>query len=195
MKDKMFIKIIPTAVFMLAFLLRIICPKINIDTTSIILLILAFIPWFIQYIKTLEINGIGKLELVGKEQKKEIDEKASEAGILKSDTADSEKYTFYGLRYDDPKLALAGLRIEIESALRKIAEANNLDTSRYGLGKIANMLSQHELINNNERAIIFDLTAILNDAVHSQLKEYESESFDWVFDLGLRLLRSLNAKL
>ena len=92
-------------------------------------------------------------------------------------------------------MALAGLRIEIESVLRKIAEANQLDTSRTGIGQMAKVLSQHQLINDNERAIIFDLVGILNKAVHNQLKEYESESFDWVFDLGLDLLKSLNAKL
>ena len=126
---------------------------------------------------------------------KEIDKKASEAGILKSEIADNKQYTFYGLRYSDPKLALAGLRIEIESVLRKIAEANQLDTSRTGIGQMAKVLRQHQLINDNERAIIFDLVGILNKAVHNQLKEYESESFDWVFDLGLNLLKSLNAKL
>lgn len=188
-------KIITSLVFIAVFIVRIIKPEWNIDTISIILLILAFAPWFIQYIKTLEISGIGKVELVGKDHKKEIDKIASEAGILKSDAADNEKYTFYGLRYSDPILALAGLRIEIESTLRRIAEANQLDTSRTGIGQMTKALSKHQLINDNERAIIFDLIGILNKAVHSQLKEYESESFDWVFDLGLSLLKSLNAKL
>ena len=157
----MVFKIITSLVFIAVFIARIVKPEWNIDTTSIILLILAFVPWFIQYIKTLEISGLGKVELVGKEQKKEIDKKASEAGILKSETADNEQYTFYGLRYSDPKLALAGLRIEIESVLRKIAEANQLDTSRTGIGQMAKVLSQHQLINDNERAIIFDLVARL----------------------------------
>ena len=138
---------------------------------------------------------MAKLSWLAKSRKKEIDKKVSEAGILKSETADNEQYTFYGLRYSDPKLALAGLRIEIESVLRKIAEANQLDASRTGIGQMARVLSQHQLISDNERGIIFDLVGILNRAVHSQLKEYESESFDWVFDLGLNLLKSLNAKL
>ena len=72
---------------------------------------------------------------------------------------DNEQYTFYGLRYNDPKLALAGLRIEIEGVLRKISEANQLDTSRTGIGQMARILSQHQLINDNERAIIFDLVS------------------------------------
>ena len=76
----MVFKIITSLVFITVFIARIVKPEWNIDTTSIILLILAFVPWFIQYIKTLEISGLGKVELVGKEQKKEIDKKASEAG-------------------------------------------------------------------------------------------------------------------
>ena len=71
----MVFKIITSLVFIAVFIARIVKPEWNIDTTSIILLILAFVPWFIQYIKTLEISGLGKVELVGKEQKKEIDKK------------------------------------------------------------------------------------------------------------------------
>ena len=57
------------------------------------------------------------------------------------------------------------------------------------------ILSDHQLISVGERAIIFDLIGILNKAVHSQLNEYESDSFDWLFDTGLNLLKSLNSKL
>ena len=191
----MVFKIFTSFVFIAVLIIRIIKPEWTIDNTSIILLVLAFIPWFIQYIKTLEISGLGKVELIDKDQKREIDKKVSEAGILKSDIADNEKYTFYELRYSDPKLALAGLRIEIESILRKIAVANHLDTSRKSIGQMTKTLIDHQLINGNERAVIFDLIGILNKAVHSELKEYESESFDWVFDLGLDLLKSLNSKL
>ena len=70
-----------------------------------------------------------------------------------------------------------------------------LDVSRSGLGRITDILSQHQLISGNERAIIFDITGILNKAVHSQLDEFQSESIDWVFDLGLDILKSLNEKL
>ena len=148
-----------------------------------------------QYIKSLEINGVGKIELVDAKQKKEIEQKAKDAGIVASKSKDTQQYAFYNLRDDDPKLSLAGLRIEIESVLRKIAEKNGLDVSRSGLGRITDILSQHQLISGNERAIIFDMTGSLNKAVHSQLDEFQSESIDWVFDLGLDILKSLNEKL
>ncbi|RGB91441.1 hypothetical protein DWZ21_29445 [Hungatella hathewayi] len=188
-------KIIASLVFIAAFFTRIIKPEWNIDSTSIILLVLACVPWFMQYIKSLEINGVGKIELVDAKQKKEIEQKAKDAGIVASKSKDTQQYAFYNLRYDDPKLSLAGLRIEIESVLRKIAEKNGLDVSRSGLGRITDILSQHQLISGNERAIIFDITGILNKAVHSQLDEFQSESIDWVFDLGLDILKSLNEKL
>lgn len=192
----MVFKIIMSVLFAAVFIIRIVKPDWNIDTTSIVLLILAAVPWFIQYIKSLEISGIGKVELIGKEQKKEMEKKAADAGFLniKSTVDESTRYSFYNLRYEDPKLALAGLRIEIENSLRRIAENNALDVLHSGIGKMTNILSQHQLINDNERAIIYDITGILNKAVHSQLAEYESETFDWVFDLGLNILKSLNQK-
>jgi hypothetical protein len=188
-------KVIVSVVFVAVFFVRIIKPEWNIDSTSIILLVLACVPWFIQYVKSLEINGVGKIELIDDKKKKEIEQKVKDAGIVPSQSNDTPQYAFYNLRYDDPKLALAGLRIEIESVLRKIAEKNGLDVSHSGLGRMTDILSQHELISSNERGIIFDITGILNKAVHSQLDEFQSESVDWVFDLGLDILKSLNARL
>ena len=51
-------KIFTSIVFIAVFIIRIAKPEWNIDTTSIILLILAFVPWFIQYIKILNANLI-----------------------------------------------------------------------------------------------------------------------------------------
>ena len=68
----MVFKIITSLVFIAVFIARIVKPEWNIDTTSIILLILAFVPWFIQYIKALEISGLGKVELLAKSRKKKL---------------------------------------------------------------------------------------------------------------------------
>lgn len=191
----MFLKFIISIVFISVFFTRIIKPELNIDTNSIILLVLAVLPWFIKDIKTLEINGVGKVELFDKERQKELDKKASDAGIIKSNLEDNEGYVFYGLRYSDSKLALAGMRIEIESVLKKIAAQHKVNTSGVGLVQLTRILNKEELITDQEQAIIFDLIGILNQAVHSQLKEYDSASFDHLFELGLDLLKSLNNKL
>ena len=185
-----------SSVFCVVFLVRTIHPELNIDNTSVILLILMMVPWFIQFIKSLEINGIGKVELIDKRQREELEKKATDAGLLKSTgvaTANTD-YSFYNLRYEDPKLALAGLRIELEDSLRKIAKKHRLDVSRSGIIKMTDLLKQHQLIDYNECLIIYDIVGILNKAVHSQLTEYESESFDLIFELGVNILASLNQK-
>jgi len=90
---------------------------------------------------------------------------------------------------------LAGLRIEIENSLRKIAVQNEIEVSYKGIGKMIEILRGHQLIDNNERHLISDITGILNKAVHSQIREYSDDSIDWVFDMGLKILNSLEQKV
>ena len=190
-------KLSASILFIGIFLLRILKPELNIDSISVMLIVLALVPWFIQYIKSLEINGLGKVELITEDQKQAIQKNADEAGIL-TDTKENEisnNYTFYNLRYEDPKLALAGLRIELESTLIKLVEKNSLDGQRFGLNKMTNILSKNNIITSGESSLIYDISSVLNRAVHSQLGEYNSETFDWVFDVGLKLLDSLGKKL
>ena len=190
-------KLSASILFIGIFLLRILKPELNIDSISVMLIVLALVPWFIQYIKSLEINGLGKVELITEDQKQAIQKNADEAGILTGTKENeiSNNYTFYNLRYEDPKLALAGLRIELESTLIKLVEKNSLDGQRFGLNKMTNILSKNNIITSGESSLIHDISGVLNRAVHSQLGEYNSETFDWVFDLGLKLLDSLGKKL
>ena len=99
-------KITASIIFMAIFSLRLWKPEIKIDSLSVILLVLAMIPWFIQYIKSLEINGIGKVELITKDQKDIIEKNVEEIGIINNSNEEIRKnYSFYKLRYEDPKLA------------------------------------------------------------------------------------------
>ncbi|MCA9765105.1 MAG: hypothetical protein KC455_01660 [Carnobacterium sp.] len=193
----MYFKVIVSFMFITIFLIRLIWPNLTIDTTSIILLVLALVPWFIQYIKSLEVTGIGKVELVSKEEKAKIQATVNEVGLSKETPIKEikNKYSFYNLRYEDPKLALAGLRIELESVLKKLLEDNKIKIRMSGMRQITNTLINNEIITHKEHAIINDITAILNKAVHGDLDEYDSDSFDWVFEIGLNLLDSLSSKL
>jgi|SRR5699024_4469095 len=190
-------KLITSILFIGLFVLRIFKPELNIDSMSVMLIILALVPWFIQYIKTLEINGLGKVELITEYQKQIIEKKADEAGLSTGEKKHEIKneYLFYNLRYEDPKLALAGLRIELENTLIELAQKNNLDVQRSGLNKITRVLLANNIITRDENALIYDIIDVLNRAVHSQLGEYNSKTFDWVFDIGLKLLNSLDKRL
>ncbi|EAD3022340.1 hypothetical protein D8T66_03025 [Listeria monocytogenes] len=191
-------KVTASLIFLALFSIRLWKSEIKIDSLSVILVVLAMAPWLIQYIKSLEINGIGKVDLITKDQKDAIEKNAEEIGITSNSNEEIKNdYSFYNLRYEDPKLALAGLRIELESTLTKLMRVNNLqnNSSFSGVSKMTHILSKNEIISNGEYVLIRDITGILNSAVHGQLDNYDSQNFDWVFSIGLKLLASLNEKL
>ena len=191
---KVFTRVVVTLLFFGCFLVHLFCPNIVIDSVAIILLVLAFLPWIIESIKSIELSGIGKLELVGKDKMEKIDKKAQDAGISEMHDSVLDKYRFYSLRYDDPRLALAGLRIQLEDYLRRLAEKSSI-TEHSGLRQLVDVLYRHQNISNDEKSLLEDILGILNNAVHSKLGKYDSDSFDWVFDMGMKLLISLEKRL
>lgn len=56
-------------------------------------------------------------------------------------------------------------------------------------------VGKKEIIDNNEYAIIRDIIGILNKAVHSRLNEYDVKSYNYIIDVGCKLLSSLNNKI
>lgn len=191
---KVHIRIIVSLLFLGCFLIHLFCPNIVIDSVAIVLLILAVLPWIIENIKSIELSGIGKLELIDKDKMEKIDKKAQDAGIFKMPSSVLEKYQFYSHRYDDPRLALAGLRIHLEDCLRRLAEKSSI-TEHRGLRQLIDVLYSHQDISNDERVLLNDMLGILNNAVHSKMGKYDSDSFDWVFDMGMKVLISLEAKI
>jgi hypothetical protein len=180
--------------FLLLLMIKLFYKEITIDNITILLALLIFVPWFIQYVKTLEISGLGKVEFVNKEKKAELERKAKSVGSSVSTETDPTKHIFYNLRYEDPKLALAALRVEIEDKLHSIADKEGLDTGQAGINQLADTLSKNKLLSNNQLDVITDLTTVLNKAVHSQLKTYKKDSLEWIIDIGLKLINSLEEK-
>lgn len=189
-------KLVVSAIFIGLFMVRIKYPQLKIDAISIILIILAMFPWYSKNIKALELNGIGKVELVSDKEKEELEEKVAKVGISKNVKKENpaELYSFYNIRYTDPKLALAGLRIEIEKELQRIAEKSEINSSYMGVGKLTEELSKYGLITNNEYALIRDIIGVLNKAVHNKLENYRGTDVDWVFELGIDVLESLKQR-
>ncbi len=191
-----------TTVFVIVIVARTLFPnRVKIDYISLILIAMASLPWLMPYIKTLEINGLGKLEtktIATKEQKKEIEKTMEEVESANEidDIENNTEYVFYNLRNTDSKLSLAGMRIELERLLRHIAELNSIDVSRqYSLSKLSQELNKHGVISDIELKAVKEISQVLNRAVHSELNSDDLENLDWIFDYGMVLIYALESKL
>lgn len=184
-------KIISSLTFLILAILSLFSKKlnINIDASTIILIILVFTPWVLKSLEEFELNGIGKFK-IKEAEKQNIDSNINKINITENKIPSSK----YRVR-EDPKLSLAALRIDIEDLLVKIAKKNNLNIRRYGIVSLAKELVNKEVIENYEFALIMDLSGILNRAVHSQLNNYDINSFNWVIDSGEKLIVSLEKKV
>ncbi len=193
---KILMKVVTSLVFVIAFLTHVFCESVTFDSLGVILLCLAFIPWIFDAIKSLEINGIGKINLVSDEEKDKIEEETEKLEFKDEQINNArEKYIWAIHIDDDPQFALAGMRMEIESTLNEIARKNSLARRDIlGIYKLSSHLIKNEKISMLEYNLIRDMNGILNAAVHGELNKNENTSYRWAFDQGLKLLASLKNK-
>ena len=197
-KPKIALSIILSAVFVALAVLHVVFPKASIDSIFIVLIIIAFTPWLIPYIKALEISGIGKVELIDRETHEKMQENIQNLNL---ETAEADNLTAQGIEgslddivQSDPNLALVTLRIELEKMLRAIAEKNNVQFNRCGLGKLASVLYNNKLINTDEYSLLRDLIPPLNGAAHGDIDKYSFDSIIWTLELGTKLLNSMKTR-
>lgn len=171
---------------------HIIWPNLSIDSITIALFIIAIIPWLVPLIKSLELPGGYKFELQDLEIAKN---EAEKAGLLskEEESPESSQYSFQMVANDDPNLALAGLRIEIERKLNEIAESRSIDSHHKGVRQLLEILSQHNVLTNEERSVLADLSGLLNRAVHGA--EVDNRAAQWAIEIGPRILKALDEKL
>ena len=186
----MWFKIIFSLTFTAITIIYTFFPNIKIDSTTIILVLMIFVPWFIKYLKSFELTGIGKVELITKEEKDKLDTKMEEVAVTNTNNINDRYFNL-----EDPKLSLAALRIDIEEKLNKIAQENYINVHTYGIIRLSSELHKKGLIDNNEYAILRDIIGILNKAVHSKLDEYDIKSYNYIIDIGSKLIASLNNKI
>ncbi len=119
--------------------------------------------------------------------------RADEAGLLSGKVKSETPHSFQLVADEDPNLALAGLRIEIEKRLTQIAESYQIDSGRSSAGRLLRMLGQKDLLSHREQSILADMMGLLNGAVHGA--KIDSRAADWAMDVGPRLLASLDEKI
>lgn len=171
---------------------HILWPNLAIDAITLTLLVVSIIPWLAPLFKSLELPGGWKIEFQDLQKAKV---KAGDAGLLDTETQslDGDQFSFQTIANTDPNLALAGLRIEIEKRLVKLAESRNLVVGRAGLGKLLKDLNSRQLINGQERDVLSDLTSLLNSAVHGA--EVDQRAAEWAMDIGPQILATLDRRI
>jgi len=186
------LQIVISATALLIAIIHIIKPDLKIDAITLVLIGFAIIPWLAPLIKSIELPGGWKIEYQDLERTRQ---KVDKVGLLSETLSDedSKKYSFQIIAQDDPNLALAGLRIEIEKRLKRLAEQNNIGTRMQGMARVLDMLSKKGLITFQEKSVISDMIVQLNSAVHGA--KVDEHAAEWAIDIGPRILKSLDDRL
>jgi hypothetical protein len=196
-------KIIVTVVAIVLTVLHVVVPAIKIDTITLILLVIAALPWFLPYIKGFEIPGVVKITLP---DTKAATDKVSGDTIIKMKPAQLRikghvpKVTvgpretppfemLHRVYEEDPNLALVGFRIEIEKRLIRLAEAANIPTERTRLHKLVRNLVRLGVVSESVASGLMELIALGNQAAHGA--SVAPEAAKWMLDIGPGILRGL----
>lgn len=169
-------------------------PALSIDGVIALLILVAIIPWISPLFKSLELPGGLKFEF---QELQKVEQQAKRVGLIKDVVAQPPPqpidYPFMAVAESDPNLALAGLRIEIEKRLRRLAADNNIESSRRGLRAMMNDLSKNQLLTSDEQKTLDDIIATLNNAAHGE--SYDLRAANWVIENGPKILASLDGKI
>jgi len=162
-------------------------PAVAIDAVTLTLLAIAVVSWLAPLFKAIELPGGVKVEFA--ELEKARDE-AESAGILVTAPAKPEiRAATAVLSTDDPNLALASLRIELERRLRQIAERNGVVVKQHSVGALLRELQKRELLSHGQSSILADLLPSLNAAVHGASVDPRASA--WAREVGSQLLAGL----
>ena len=94
------------------------------------------------------------------------------------------------MQKSDPNLALAGLRLEIETRLRRIAEDHNIENQP--ASRLVTSLVKKNVFQKMEGQVIQELLRLLNSAVHGA--QVEPLAVEWASEIGPRILRALDQR-
>jgi hypothetical protein len=173
---------------LLIALAHLLWPSLAIDAVTLVLVMIALVPWLAPIFKSLEFPGGWKVEF---QDLQKAAAKAEAAGLLATTpAAAAATFTFQRVAEEDPNLALAGLRIEIEKRLVSLAAKRGIDSRNRGVGYLLRLLGENGALQQQERSALADLTGLLNSAVHGA--RVDQDAARWAIEIGPRLLKALD---
>src|SRR5437867_7636803 len=122
-------------------------PGVKIDAITLTLLFIVVLPWLGFIFKSVEFPGGLKVEYPDLEK---AGEDAAKVGLLSAPQKRIEESPYLVIAAEDPNLALAGLRIEIERRLREIAKRRGLNGARLGIRQLLELLRTQNALSNEE---------------------------------------------
>lgn len=169
-------------------------PAVGFDAIAVTLMGLAVLPWLGPLFRSVELPG--GLKITFKDLAK-VQERVEESGLFARRAArrpmEQRVYAFQAATSHDPNLALAGLRLEIESRLKKLAVERQIDVGNANARRLTEQLETAGALTPQEAAAIHDLLPLLNRAVHGA--KVDSEAFSWATAFGPQLLQALDDRL
>ncbi len=169
-------------------LVHIFVPAVTVDIIGVALLLIALIPWLAPFLRSVELPGGWKFTF---QELEDTTLRAKDAGLLSDINVETEtKYSFQLIANDDPNLALAGLRIELERRLRDMAERADIGIRNQGLGRLMRELAKKEMLTKQQVSVLSDMIQLLNAAVHAE--RLDPRATKWTMETGPRLLESLD---
>jgi hypothetical protein len=173
---------------LLIALVHLLRPTIAIDGITLVLLVIALIPWLAPIFKSLEFPGGWKVEF---QDLQRAAVRAEQAGLLSPQPEPTAaQFTFQQIVETDPNLALAGLRIEIEKRLVTLSEKRGLVVRSRGIGQMLRTLREHQVLSAEASATLADMAGLLNSAVHGA--QVDPRATEWAMSVGPRLLKALD---
>ncbi|HXF77936.1 MAG TPA: hypothetical protein VN598_03695 [Usitatibacter sp.] len=171
-------------------LVHVVFPGLAIDAVALVLVIVAVVPWLAPLFKSLQLPGGWKVEF---QDLQKVAAKADDAGLLSPPVSPEPEYAFQSVADRDPNLALAGLRIELEKRLVRLAEAHDIGTHMQGMARLLRELARRGILSEDEESVLSDLVHLLNAAVHGA--SVDPRATEWAMDVGPQLIQSFEEKL
>lgn len=179
-------------VFLIAHL---VWPSLKVDAIALTLFGIAIVPWLGSVFKSLEVPGGWKFEFKDFADAAKV---AEASGLLAPQEIALTEQTRSDVTYWDlldtyPRLAVIGLRIDIEIRLRQLADRNSIADQKASATTLTRQLVKLGVLTGPESAALLGILASLNSVVHGA--EITRANAEQVLEVGKRLIGFLDERL
>lgn len=193
MTERRLVQISVTVVALCGAVAHLHWPDAKIDAITLALIVLAALPWVAILFEEIELPGGWKFKLA---ELKKSEQRAVQVGLLDEGAPLVPEHEYQMVADDDPNLALAGLRIEIERKLNQLVESARLRSGstspRVNVGRALKILGDAGILTHDQSSVLSEIIGLLNSAVHGA--KVDQQSARWALEVGGRLLTSLDKK-